>query len=38
MNSDNEENMARCYKITRFNRGDLPGRGADPGNSGRAIA
>ena len=21
MNIDNEENMARCYKITRFSRG-----------------
>ena len=30
MNSDNGEKMAKCYKITHFNRGlDFPGRGAN---------
>jgi len=34
MNSDNGENMARCYKITHFYGGlDLPGRGQIEGLS-----
>ena len=39
MNNDNGVNMARWYKITRFNRElNIPERGADPGNLGRAYA